>query len=98
MRMDGPRCGDLTHIGSNTLGTTSKIGLWCSKCGDLAHVFASDPRFANFTQVGLRWWVNLAHHGSLRQMQQGLWYNNNDQLISYRNNEPVIVTNYENLF
>lgn len=56
----------MTQTVSNTLGTTSKIGLWCSKCGDLTHVFASDPhsanftyifasdpRFANFTQVGV---------------------------------------------
>ena len=56
------------------------------------------PRFADFTQSGVMVGVNVAHRGSLRQMQQGLWYNNNDQLISYRNNEPVIVTNYGNLF
>lgn len=50
-----------------------------NRISQLTHVlpilpkFATDPRFANITQVGLWWWVNLAHHGSLRQMQQGLW-------------------------
>ena len=41
----------MTQTVSNTLGTTSKIGLWCSKCGDLTHVFASDPHSANFTYI-----------------------------------------------
>lgn len=52
------------------MGLCCEIDPRLTNITQIKKIFAFDPHFADFThRVGL--WVNMAHHGSLRQMQQG---------------------------